>query len=98
MSNPSSAGTPWSWRLALLFGIVTLTTVAYVGQQILGPRGQAALGVISFLAVGLACSTNIRSINWRTVGTGIALQVFLAIMVLQVGFVRHAFEWMGSVA
>jgi concentrative nucleoside transporter, CNT family len=98
MSHSPSAGTPWSWRLGLLFGIVTLTTVAYVGQSTLGPRGQAALGVISFLAVGLACSTNIRSINWRTVGTGIALQVFLAVMILRVEFVFNAFKWMGGVA
>lgn len=96
--NPPSAGTPWSWRAGLFVAVVALTTLAYFGQDVLGPRGQAVLGVVCFLSVGLACSTNIRAINRRTVLAGIALQVFLALMILKVPPVRHAFEWMGGVA
>ncbi|HEX3149989.1 MAG TPA: nucleoside transporter C-terminal domain-containing protein [Gemmataceae bacterium] len=98
MSQTSSAGTPWSWRLSLIFGIVALTIVAYVSRDTLGPRGQAAVGVFSFLAAALACSTNIRAINRRTVIAGFLLQVFLALMILQVEPVRKAFEWMGAIA
>jgi CNT family concentrative nucleoside transporter len=99
MSNPTPlAGTPWSWRAGLALGIIGLTTVAWLGQSTLGPRGQAAIGVVCFLSVGLACSTNIRAINWRTVATGIGLQVFLALMILRVAPVRRAFEWMGGAA
>src|SRR5690349_21677460 len=92
MSASIPAGTPWSWRLGLLAAIVGLTTLAYLGQDFLGTRGQALIGVVCFLSVGLACSTNIRAINWRTVGTGIGLQVFLALMILKVPPVRDAFE------
>ena len=91
-------GTPWSWRLGLAVVIVALTTVAYLGQDVLGPRGQATIGVVCFLSVALACSANIRAINRRTVLTGIALQVFLAVMILKVQPVRDVFEWMGAVA
>jgi CNT family concentrative nucleoside transporter len=98
MSNPVPAGTPWTWRLGLVLGIIGLTTVAYLGQDRLGPRGQAIIGVFTFLYVALACSTDIRAINWRTVLSGIGLQVFLALMILRVPPVRHAFEWAGAVA
>src|SRR4051794_35370151 len=91
-------GTPWSWRLGLAVGIVALTTVAYVGQDRLGARGQALIGVVCFLAVALTFSTNIRAINRRTVFTGIGLQLFLAVMILKVQPVRDVFEWMGGVA
>jgi CNT family concentrative nucleoside transporter len=98
MSNTSSAATPWSWRLGLFAIVAALATAAYVGQTYLGPRWQAVLGVFVFLSVALACSTNIRAINWRTVGAGFALQIFLAVMILQVKPVREAFEWLGGVA
>ncbi len=91
-------GTPWSWRLGLAIGIVALTTVAYVGQEALGARGQALIGVFCFLAVALTFSTNIRAINRRTVFTGIGLQLFLALMILKVPPVRSAFEWVGGAA
>jgi CNT family concentrative nucleoside transporter len=98
MPATPSAGTPWSWRLVLAAGIGGLTTLACLGQAALGPRGQAAIGVVCFLSVAIACSTNIRAINWRTVASGIGLQVFLALMILKVPPVRAAFEWMGGVA
>ncbi|HKB03201.1 MAG TPA: nucleoside transporter C-terminal domain-containing protein [Gemmataceae bacterium] len=97
MSQPAS-GTPWSWRLGLAAAVVALTTAAYLGQATLGPRGQAAIGVVCFLGVALVFSTNIRAINRRTVLTGILLQVTLAVLILKVGPVREAFEWMGKVA
>jgi concentrative nucleoside transporter, CNT family len=98
MSHSQPAGTPWSWRLGLVLGIVGLTVVAYTNQSILGPRGQAFIGVFTFLTVALACSTNVRAINWRTVLSGIGLQLFLAVMILKFPPVRQAFEWVGSVA
>src|SRR5262245_48048313 len=98
MPAPPSNGTPWSWRAGLIVIVVGLTTFAYLNQSLLGPRGQAAIGIVCFLSVALACSANIRSINWRTVLSGIGLQLFLAVMILQVPPVRQAFEWVGSVA
>src|SRR5262249_30892178 len=78
--------------------VVGLTTLAYLGQDVLGTRGQAALGVVAFLAVALVFSTDVRAINLRTVLTGIGLQVGLALLILKASLVRQAFEWMGSVA
>ena len=94
----SSTSTPWSWRAGLAVIVVGLTTFAYLNQSLLGPRGQAAIGVVCFLSLALVCSTNIRAINRRTVFSGIGLQVFLALMILKVPPVRQAFEWMGGVA
>jgi concentrative nucleoside transporter, CNT family len=98
MSNQPPAGTPWTWRLGLIAAIVGLTTLAYLGQSTLGPRGQATIGVVCFLSVALAFSTNIRAINPRTILTGIGLQIFLALLILKVPLVRDAFEWMGNAA
>jgi CNT family concentrative nucleoside transporter len=98
MSNQPPAGTPWTWRLGLIAAAIGLTTLAYLGQSTLGPRGQAAIGVVCFLSVAMACSTNIRAINPRTILTGIGLQIFLALLILKVPPVRYAFEWMGNAA
>ena len=97
MPSPS-AGTPVSWRLGLAAAVVTLTTVAFYGQAVLGPRGQAAVGIVCFLGVALTFSTNIRAINLRTFVTGFLLQVSLAVIILQVPPVRRAFEQAGTVA
>jgi CNT family concentrative nucleoside transporter len=93
-----AAGTPWSWRVGLFAAVAVLAILASVGQSVLGPRGQAVLGVFAFLFVALACSTDIKAINRRTVLTGIGLQIFLALLILRFPPVRSAFEWVGGVA
>jgi len=98
MPMPPATGTPWTWRAGLAVIIVGLTTFAYLNQGLLGPRGQAAIGIVCFLSVALVFSTDIRAIRRRTVVTGIALQVCLALLILKVGPVRDAFEWMGKAA
>ena len=42
-----------------------------------------SLGIVCFIAVVAAFSTNLRAVNWRTVGWGIALQVGLALLILK---------------
>src|SRR5262245_28497202 len=98
MPAPSSNRTPWSWRVGLAVIIVGLTTFAYLNQSLLGPRGQAASGSVCFLSIALVCSTNHRPNNLGTVLSGIGLQLFLALMILQVPPVRRTFEWVGAVA
>ena len=54
-----------------------------------------------FLLVTVACSTNIRAIDWRTVGWGIALQWLLALFILKldIGGFRPGqviFQWLGA--
>ncbi|MEO0901636.1 MAG: nucleoside transporter C-terminal domain-containing protein [Bacteroidota bacterium] len=57
-----------------------------------GALGMGVLVLISFLF-----SSNKRAINWKTVGIGLALQLFIAIGVLKVPFVKLIFEKIGEV-
>lgn len=54
------------------------------------------LGMISLLAIAYLFSANKKSINWKTVGLGIAAQLILAVGVLKVPFVKAAFEFVGN--
>src|SRR5213079_557668 len=67
-------GTPWTWRLAIAVGVVVLTWLVFQAEGVLGPRGQSAVGIVAFFGVAAFFSTNLRNINWRTVGWGIVLQ------------------------
>src|SRR5262249_10348215 len=83
---------PLSWRGGIAFVVVALACVAYLLQGQIGPRGQAALGVCCFLGLIAACSSNLRAVNWRTIGWGFTLQVLLAVGVIWVPPVRDFFE------
>src|SRR5262249_56197633 len=75
--------TPFPVRVLLGLVVVGLTAAAYYAHDALGTRGQAALGVVAFFALGAAFSANLRAVNWRTIGWGIALQVLLAVLTLK---------------
>ena len=47
------------------------------------PRFTGLLGLIVFLALAYAFSTNRRAIRWRTVVWGLGLQIFFAILVIK---------------
>src|SRR5262245_27313510 len=85
---PAVAPTPVAWRLGIGLAVVALGLTAYLSHPWVGPRGQAALGVLCFLGVAAALSANLRAVNWRTVASGILLQVGLALFVnrLPLGF------------
>jgi len=55
-------------------------------------RGQAFVGVFCFFGLVAMFSTNLRAVNWRTIGWGVALQVVLALLVLRVPIVNLAFD------
>ncbi len=57
-------------------------------------RGIFGIFVLIFLAFLL--SNNKKSINWRTVGVGLGLQIIIALSVLKVGFIRTIFEGISS--
>src|SRR5215470_7333333 len=84
------AGTPWTWRIAILAGILIIGFAAYGLRGIIGPRGQAFAGVFCFFGFVAMFSSNLRAVNWRTIGWGIALQIILAVLVLKVPFVNQA--------
>ncbi len=56
------------------------------------PQLVPILGVVVFLALAWALSTNRRRFPWRTVIAGTVLQIVCAIVVLKTGFGRSIFE------
>lgn len=84
--------TPLAWRAAIAAAVLLLGLAAWFLREAIGPRGQAAAGVCCFFGLVAACSTNLRRVNWRTIGWGVALQVILALLVLKVPFVNDGFH------
>ena len=80
--------------IALVLGVL-----AYVSQDVLDGRIQGAIGAVCFIAIVAAASSNLRAVNWRTVGWGIALQLLLAffILKLEVNGVRPGYELFSAV-
>src|SRR5262249_54467531 len=72
--------TPLLWRAAIAAGVLALGLAAYLlsARGIIGGRGQAAAGVFCFFGLVAAFSSNLRAVNWRTIGWGVGLQVVLA--------------------
>jgi CNT family concentrative nucleoside transporter len=95
-TEPASPPTPWTWRAGIALGIVLLAGAAYLLQGIVGSRGQALAGVLCFFGIVALFSRNLRAVNWRTIGWGVALQIVLALLVLKVDAVYRAFEVAGS--
>src|SRR5580765_1525086 len=89
---PSFAPTPWTWRASLIAAIALIGAAAYAARDIIGPRGQAVAGIFFFFGLVAAFSSNLRAVNWRTIGWGIALQAVLALLVLKVPIVHTGFE------
>ena len=58
---------------------------------------RGCLGTIILLGIAWLCSANRKAINWSLVGKGIALQLFLAILILKVPYIDSGFEWIGRV-
>ena len=58
---------------------------------------KGVLGMTSLLFIAFLFSSNRNAINWKTVGIGLAFQLFIAIGVLKVSFVQNAFEAVGKV-
>lgn len=46
-------------------------------------RFVGVLGVLALMGIAFALSTNRKKINWRTVGVGVTLQIFFALIVLR---------------
>ncbi len=76
-----------------------------VAQDVLIPNGgftfesfyRGIIGMISLLIIAYIFSNNRKSINWRTVGIGLASQLLIAFGVLKVKFVQIGFESVGRI-
>jgi CNT family concentrative nucleoside transporter len=101
MAEPSRSTPPdTSLRLVAAAVAIGLGVVAFLLQGTISPRLQAVLGIIAFIAVVCAFSRNLRAVNWRTVGWGIALQVVLALFILkfEIGGVRPGYVFFSKIA
>ncbi|CAM3293562.1 NupC/NupG family nucleoside CNT transporter [Zobellia roscoffensis] len=63
----------------------------------LNSLGRGVLGMAALIFISFLFSSNRRAINWKTVGIGLALQLFIAIGVLKVPFIQQIFESIGEV-
>jgi concentrative nucleoside transporter, CNT family len=57
---------------------------------------QPLFGALVILAIAIACSTNRRAINWRTVAWGLSLQVVFALIVLKTTIGQRVFSTLGD--
>ncbi len=80
--------------IALVLGAI-LAFVSFAPDA-LEPRTRAMLGLPFFIGVALLFSTNLRAINWRTVGSGFLLQLLLAVLILKVPAVYDGFRTIGD--
>lgn len=92
------------WRLRVMVGAAAfiLGTIVVLLANSLSTNVRSALGIVVFLLVIAACSTNLRAVNWRTVGWGLVLQWAFALFILkfQIGAWRPGYElfaWISSV-
>ena len=90
------APTPPAWRAAVAAAIAGLTAAAYLTAGDVSPRVQSLFGVGAFLLVAVLFSENVRAINWRVVGVGLALQVALALLIEKVPWVFDAVNAVGK--
>ncbi|WNJ20345.1 nucleoside transporter C-terminal domain-containing protein [Pontibacter sp. G13] len=58
-------------------------------------RGLLGLGLM--LGLGWVFSTNRKAIDWRLILAALAMQVILAVSVLQIDIVNQLFTWMGGI-
>ena len=104
MSQPESIAAPSSsnrsLNLAAAALAVVLAVLAFVLRDTINLRVQAFFGIVCFVSVVAAFSSNLRAVNWRTVGWGMGLQLALALFILklEIGGVRPGFELFSRIA
>ena len=86
MPAPAAPRTDGSLRIIAAALAIGLAVGVYVLQNYLSLNVRAFCGIIAFIAVVAAFSSNLRAVNWRTVGFGIAIQVGLALLILKLEF------------
>lgn len=58
--------------------------------------GRAVLGMTVLIFMAYLLSRNRKAINWRLVGSGLLLQVLIAVAVLKIPFINRLFDFMAS--
>ena len=87
-------------RLAAAGLALGLGLAVFLLRDTINPRVQAVGGIIVFIAIIASFSRNLRAVNWRTVGWGMAIQVGLALVILklEIGGVRPGYEFFSRIA
>ncbi|CAL2088791.1 NupC/NupG family nucleoside CNT transporter [Tenacibaculum sp. 190524A05c] len=57
---------------------------------------RGVIGMIVLLIIAFLFSSNKKAIDWKTVGLGLAVQLFIAVGVLKVSFIQAAFDFVGK--
>ena len=57
---------------------------------------QAVLAVFVFIAIGYACSSNRKAINWKTIAWAFGLQLVFAILILKTTPGQWVFNWLND--
>jgi concentrative nucleoside transporter, CNT family len=94
---PETPPTPISWRVCVLVALAVVIAAAYGAGDQFGPRFRSGCGVFAFFGLVALFSSNLRGVNWKTIGWGVALQIGLAVLVLKVPAAERAFESAGDV-
>lgn len=58
---------------------------------------RGVIGIIAILLVAYLFSRNRKAIRWKAVGTGLLLQICIAVGILYVPFLEKIFEYLGSI-
>ena len=87
-------------RGAIFIVAILLGSGTVLLQDSLPDRARATIGLVCFLAMIVACSSNIRAIRWRTVWCGLGLQLALALLILrfEVFGLRPGYEFFSGLA
>jgi CNT family concentrative nucleoside transporter len=87
-------------RLTAATVALVLAVAAFALRSTISPRFQAVLGIICFIAIVAAFSSNLRAVNWRTVAWGMALQLGFALFILkfEIAGVRPGYLFFSKVA
>ena len=84
--GPALPRTDGMLRLAAAALAIAIAVGVYVLQNYLGPNVRGGLGIIAFIAIVAAFSANLKAVSWRTVGFGMAIQLVLALLILELEF------------
>lgn len=84
VSEKVPTGTPWFIRGVFLAVCAVCVGLVYLlPESMAPPRIRAGLGIVFFLSLVAAFSSDLRRVSPRTLGFGIVLQLLLAVLVLQ---------------
>jgi concentrative nucleoside transporter, CNT family len=84
--GPAAPRTDGMLRLAAVAVAMVIAVSVYVLQNQLSPNVRGAMGILAFIAIVSAFSTNLKAVSWRTVAFGMGIQLTLALLILKLEF------------